>query len=157
MENERARAWALMKDLDFCMLVTQPAAGMRARPMSSIVKQDEGRIYFLTDATAAKDEEIVANRNILLAYGDGKAKFVSTRATAMISNDRALVRRLWNPGAQAFWPQGPEDPMIVTIVATPSDAQYWDGPGAVLRAVRFAAALATGRSADMGEEAKVKL
>ncbi len=157
MEKERARAWALMKDLDFCMLVTQPAGGMRSRPMSSIVKQDEDRIYFLTDATSAKDEEIAANPSILLAYGDGKAKFVSTRATATISNDRALVRRLWNPGAQAFWPQGPEDPMIVAIIATPSDAQYWDGPSAVVRAVRFAAALATGQTADMGEEAKVNL
>ena len=77
---------------------------MCSRPMSSIVKPEEGKIYFLSDQRTAKDDEIAARPEVLLAYGNGASQFVSTRAHAVLSSDRALIKRLWNPGAQAFWP-----------------------------------------------------
>lgn len=157
MPTDQERAWALMSKLDYCMLVTRDGQQLHGRPMSSIVKPDEGRIYFLTHAEAVKDDEITADPNILLAYGDGKSTFVATRATAEIANDRNLVRRLWSSGAQAFWPQGPDDPDIIVVVATPHAAEYWESPNAIARAVKFAVALASGTTADMGTEAKVKL
>lgn len=157
MNAEQERAWSLMSEMDFCMLVTRKGDRMRGRPMSSIVKKDEGRIYFLTDADAVKDDVIAADPNVLLTYSDGKATFVSTSATAVLDSDRELVRELWNPGAQAFWPEGPEDPSIIAIVVTPTVAQYWDGPNLIIRTVNFAIGLATGTTPDVGDEAKVKL
>lgn len=116
--DDQTRAWDLMKAIDYCMLVTHAGGSMHARPMSSIVKPDEGKIYFLSDARAAKDEEITANPDILLAYSDGKTKFVSALASATVINDRALVERLWNPGAQAFWPNGPS--ALTSLPSSPS-------------------------------------
>ena len=157
MDAEQETVWSLMAELDYCMLVTQTVDGMRSRPMSSIVEKDERRIYFLTSADTFKDDEIAANPNILLTYSDGKAAFVSTAATAVLDSDRELVRELWNPGAQAFWPEGPETENIIAIVATPTEAHYWDGPNAVVRAIRFSMALATGTTPNMGDEGTVDL
>lgn len=154
-DPQQTRAWELMKKLDFCMLVTHAEGGLHARPMSSIVKPDEGKIYFLSDARAAKDEEIASNPDILLTYGDGSSEYVATTASASISNDRALIARLWNAGSQAFWPNGPEDPNVIAIVATPVRAEYWGG--SALSSVKFAFALLTGTKPDMGENAKVSL
>lgn len=155
MTTDQDRAWKLMSEIDFCMLVTNGSTGLRSRPMSSLVKQDEGYIYFLADQRAAKDDEISDNRTILLAYSNGTSQFVSASATANMSRDRDLVKRLWNPGAQAFWPTGPDDPNIVVIVARPSQAEFWEGPGSVVSSVRFAYALLTGTSPDMGKNSKV--
>jgi general stress protein 26 len=154
-DSQQTRAWQLMKKLDFCMLVTHASGGLHARPMSSIVKPDVGKIYFLSDVRSAKDEEIASNPDVLLAYGNGSSQFVSTSAQASISNDRGLIRELWNPGAQAFWPNGPEDPNVIAIVATPVRAEYWEG--SALSSVKFVFAMLTGTKPDMGENAKVRL
>lgn len=157
MSDDQARAWQMMAELDFCMLVTKPANGLRGRPMSSIVKEDEGKIYFLSDVHGAKDEEIAKDPHILLCYGDGKSKFVSTAAAATLKTDRALVERLWNPGAQAFWPKGPSDANVVVIEAIPTQAEYWDGAGTIVSSVKFAFAVLTGTTPTMGDNAKVGL
>jgi len=157
MKDDQTRAWDLMSAIDYCMLVTQAGDGLHARPMSSIVKPDEGKIYFLSDASSTKDEEIANNPDILLAYSNGSSKFVSAMASASASHDRALIDRLWNPGAQAFWPKGPSDPSVIAIIAVPTHAQFWDGSNAAVSTVRFAIALMTGTKPDPGETAKVVL
>ena len=79
--EDQTRVWDMMNDLDYCMLVTQTTTGLRSRPMSSIVKHEEGKIYFLSDTSGAKDDEIAKNPQILLAYSNGSNKFVSATAT----------------------------------------------------------------------------
>ena len=157
MTDTRTRVWQMMAELDFCMLVTNSLAGLRGRPMSSIVKPEEGKIYFLSDQRTAKDDEIAARPEVLLAYGNGASQFVSTRAHAVLSSDRALIKRLWNPGAQAFWPEGPDGANVIAIVATPASAEYWDGNGGVLGSVKMAFALLTGTTPDLGDNSKVSL
>ena len=155
MPTDQDRVWDMMDEIDFCMFVTNASGRLRSRPMSSIIKRDEGYVYFLANARDAKDEEIASDPKILLAYSNGSSQFVSAEGTARISADRVLVKRLWNPGAQAFWPAGPDNPDIIAIIVRPSTAEYWDGPGTVVSSVKFAYALMTGATPAMGENAKV--
>jgi general stress protein 26 len=150
------RTWDLIEKIGICFFVTNGAAGMRGRPLASIPKRDEGRIYFLIDRNqGSKDEELSKNSQSYLAFGDGSAKFVSVNGTATVSNDLSLVKALWNPGAQAFWPDGPSSPGIAAIIFTPTSAEYWDGPSTIVSTAKFVFALATGSSADMGDNEKV--
>jgi general stress protein 26 len=151
------QAWDMMSSLDFCFLVAHGAGGMNARPMSSIVKQDEDRVYFLSNATSDQIGDIRQRPDVLLNYGDGSRRFVSTSATATISTDRALIKRLWNVGAQTFWPEGPEAADVAVIIAHPQKAEYWDGPLGVVTLAKMAASLITGSQPDMGENEKVAL
>jgi general stress protein 26 len=157
MDDNVSRVWTMMAKLDYCMLVTKGAKGLSARPMSSIVKANEGKVYFLADAQGAKDDEIVAQPDALLAYSNGSSQFISTRAKAEISNDRALIKRLWNPGAQAFWRKGPDDLNVIAIVTTPESAELWDSSGGVVGSVKMAIALLTGSVPSLGENSKVRL
>jgi general stress protein 26 len=155
MNHQKDRAWGMMQTLRMCMLVTQASGILQSRPMSSIVKTDEGRVYFLTEASSSKDIEIEQNPSVLLAFGDGRATFVSVRANARIDHDRELVKRLWSTGAQAFWPQGPEDPNIVVITATPHQAEYWEGD--MLAPVKIVLAALTGTRVSAGDNANVSM
>ncbi len=150
-------AWKMMEALDFCFLVAEREEGMRARPMSSIVKQDEDTIYILSGATSEQLTAIAALPTVLLNYSDGSRQFVSTSATATLSTDRDLIKRLWNPGAQTFWPEGPEHADVVVICATPTTSEYWDGPPGVVTLAKMAVSLVTGSKPDMGENRKVAL
>lgn len=151
------RVWELMHDIDFCMFTTQSGKGMRSRPMSSIVKQDEGNIYFLSDRLGGKDEELEQRPDVALAYSNGASKFVSVTGSAAISTDRGLIERLWNPGAQSFWPNGPSDPDVYAIIVTPTAAEYWDGNSGLVAAAKMVWSLATGQQPDLGDNAKVTM
>jgi general stress protein 26 len=157
MDDKTTHVWDMMKKIDYCMLVTSFDDGMRARPMSSIVRQDEDAIYFLTEAGSEKVADIEGDDAVLLNYSDGSTQFVSTMATARIARDRALIKRLWNVGAQAFWPEGPETAKVAVIAATPHAAEYWDGPSGIIGAAKMAIALVRRTTPDLGENEKVRM
>lgn len=150
------RAWEMMSKLDYCMYVTR-GAELTSRPMSTIVKRDEEAIYILTEAASATCDEIEQSADVLLDYSNGSNQFISCSAQATISTDIALVKALWNPGAQAFWPDGPETGKIAVLINRPNQARYWDGDSSIVSAVKFAFALATKTRPEMGEQKDVRL
>jgi general stress protein 26 len=157
MDDKTTHVWDMMKAIDYCMLVTSSGDGIRSRPMSSIVRQDEDAIYFITEAESEKVSDVQNHDEVLLNYSNGSSQFVSAMATARISRDRALIKRLWNVGAQAFWPEGPDTAKVVIITASPHAAEYWDSPSGVISAAKMAIALVRRTTPDLGENQKVRM
>ncbi|HWD28054.1 MAG TPA: pyridoxamine 5'-phosphate oxidase family protein [Rhizomicrobium sp.] len=147
--------WEMIKDLRICMLVTHDGAKMRARPMAAYVRPEENAIYFLTDARRDKDDEIAANPDVTLTFRDG-VKNVSLTGTARVSDDRAMIERLWTPVAKA-WFDSKDDPNIRVLTVTPDDAEYWDSPGKIVVYAKMLAAAATGMRPQPGENRKVAM
>lgn len=156
MTHDEQRAWDLAGSIDVCMLVTHTSEGMRARPMSSIPMQAEGRIYFLTDRNARVDDNISESSRVLLAYS-GSSKYLAISGEAGVSHDRQLIGRLWNNWAQAFWPNGPADPNVVALAIAPDSAEFWDGANSLVATVKMAYALATGSPPDLGDKREVPM
>ena len=161
MTNDNAgnveHAWELMKKIGFAMLVTRDADKLRARPMSAYLERETNTIYFLTDARRHKDDEIAQYPQVMTAHSDtSNYKFVSLSGRATVSNDRAKIKELWDPTAQAWW-DSPDDPNIRVLKITPDDAEYWDSPGTVVSYVKMAAAAITGTRPDIGENRKVSM
>ena len=152
------RAWELIEKLGISFFVTHSPSGMRGRPLAAIPKPEEGKIYFVINKLqGAKDEELGKDPNVYLGFGDGSSKFVSVTGTATVSDDADLLERLWNPGAQAFWPDGPSTPGLASIVVIPQSAEYWDGPSTIVSTAKFLFALSTGTTPDMGANEKVQI
>jgi general stress protein 26 len=151
------RAWDLMKEIGFTMLVTRNGGKLRARPMSAYLARDENAIYFLTDARHHKDEEIARDPQVNLSFADaGSQKYVSLTGTAVVSNDRGKIRELFSTPAKAWWDSA-EDPNIRLLKVTPGDAEFWDSPGTVVSYVKMAAAAVTGSRPDLGDNRKVAM
>ena len=155
--DEISRVWNLMEKLDFCMLVSNSDHQFLSRPMSSICKSDEGLIYFLSNATAEQLSAINRNSRVLLNYSDASKTFIALTGDATMSKDRALIKRLWNAGAQAFWPEGPEASDVAVIAVSPQSAEYWDGDMTLVAAAKMVFALTTGSTPDMGDNSKVQM
>ncbi len=155
--DDADRVWALMDKIGFCMLSTRDGEDIRARPMAAHVARDEHAIYFLTDADGHKDEEIVRNPNVGLAFADaGDQTYVAVTGRAAVSNDRQKIRELWSIWAKAWW-DGPDDPAIRVLKVTPKDAQYWDSPGTVVSYVKMLAAAVSDARPAVGDNAKTRL
>ncbi len=157
-DEQLDRAWKLMEKLGTAMLVTVGARGLHARPMSAILRREEDAIWFLSARDGSKDDEIARDSDVSVIFSDGGTHQVAVAGTATLSDDRARIRDLWNLGAKAFWPDGPEDPAIVAIEVRPRVIEYWDGAARPVAAFRMAKAILTGQSADdLGETAKLKV
>jgi general stress protein 26 len=151
------RVWELMDKIGTCMLVTHKGGGFHARPMSAIVKPDEDAIYFLTDVSLLKDDEIRANPDVALTFADtGSQKYVSLTGHGEVSDDRDKIHELWSPFAKAFW-ESPDDPKIRLLRVTPSEAEFWDSRGAVATYVSMLAAAVIGTKPAEGDNEKVAM
>jgi general stress protein 26 len=151
--------WSLMEEIKIAMVVTHDGHGdrLRTRPMAARPDRSENAIYFLTDASAAKDEEINRNGNVCLAFADIRGqKYVSVTGTAVVSDDRNKIRDVWSIADKAFWKDA-NDPAIRLLKIAPSEAEYWEGPGMVISAVKMIGAALTGGQPDLGDNRKVKL
>jgi general stress protein 26 len=153
------RVWALISDIPVAMVVTHEGQGqhMRARPMAMRPARAEGAIYFLTDVDAPKAEEIRSNESICLALADNKSqKYVSITGHAELIDDRDRVREIWSVYDKAFWPDQ-NDPRIRILRVTPESAEFWEGAGMVVTAVKLVAAIASGERMNVGANEKVEL
>lgn len=157
MSDER-KIWDAMESIRTAMMVSRGDLGPHARPMSAIVRPEEGRVWFLTDRETAKACEIERNPGVAVTFSNGTSRHVALTGTAAIVEERAYVRDLWSASAQAFYPGGPEDPSIVAIRVAPEVAELWDGPSTPVAMVKMAAALVTRTTADgMGDNLKLRM
>ena len=155
--SEIETVWNLAEKIGFCMLTTQTARDLRARPMAAHAERLENAFYFLTDVDGHKDDEIARNPSVCLAFADSKGqKYVSISGTAEVSNDRGRINELWSTPAKAWW-DNPDDPSIRVLKVTPSFAEYWDSPGTIVSYIKMAAAAFSSATPDMGDNAKVDM
>ncbi len=151
--------WTLISDIPVAMVVTHEGQGqnMRARPMAVRLARDEGAIYFLTDVDAPKADEIRRKQSICLTLADNKKqKYVSVSGHAELIDDRERVKKLWSVYDKAFW-SDKDDPRIRVLRVTPESAEFWEGAGTVVTAVKLIAAVASGERMQLGENEKVGL
>jgi general stress protein 26 len=153
------RVWTLMRDIGIAMVVTHSGQGdaLRARPMAARADADENAIFFLTDAEAPKDEEVARNDNVCLAFCDVKGqRYVSVTGRASVSDDRARIKQLFSAADKAFW-RDASDPATRLLRVAPAEAEYWEGPGLIVTAVKMLAAGAAGQRPNLVENEKVRL
>lgn len=151
------RVWEIAEKIGICMFVTWDGERQRSRPLAAHVEKKEGALYFLTDVSGEKDDQIESFPIVTIAFADHKrAKYVSITGSATVTNDRARIKDLWSPFAKAWW-DSPEDPAIRVIKVVPQDAEFWDSPGRIVTTISMLAAAVTGTTPKIGENEKVVL
>ena len=156
-DEARDRVWELAKKINICMLVTWDGEHQRARPLAANVDRDEHAVYFLTDVSGMKDDQIEQFPKVTLAFADTSGnKYVSITGDAAVTNDRAKIAELWTPDNKAFW-DSKDDPAIRLITVKPEDAEVWDSPGMIVSTVKMLAAAVTGAKVELGNNRKVTM
>jgi general stress protein 26 len=137
------RVWDIIEKVGVCMLTTQFAGGLRARPLEARPDRNAGVIWFVTDKRSSKEHEIEAEHDVALVFIDTKEKtYLSLTARAQVRPDHAKAAEIWESADSVWW----------------MTAELWDGPAsAAVAAFEFAKARLTGEKPNLGENRKVTL
>ena len=127
--------------------------------MATQSKDFGGDLWFLTYKSSHKTAEIDADHRINLSYSDpDHSRYVSVSGTGRLVQDRPRPRRCGTPCTRRGSPRSLDDPDLCLLKVTPTQAEYWDTPGgAIVHAIGFVKAIATGQRADPGEHEKLTL
>jgi general stress protein 26 len=157
MGEQGDRVWDIIEKVGVCMLTTQVAGRLRARPIEARPDRKTGLIFAVTDVHSAKQDEIEATPDIALVFIDAKAKaYLSITARARVMRDASKIAEVWRKTDEVWWPGGPTDPNVCLLRIEPLTAELWDGPARAARTVfEFAKAWLTGEEPDLGENRKV--
>lgn len=94
------------------------------RPCSRLVQhlsvEDDATLWIGTSPVSRKAGQLAANPEVLYAVEDrGDLAYVVVYGAARLVDDLDERRRLWDPGAIAFFPDGPEGDDFVLIRLVP--------------------------------------
>ena len=122
------RVWDIIEKVGVCMLTTQFAGGLRARPIETRPDRDADLIFFVTDVRSAKEDEIEAAPDVGLVIFDPKDKaYLSITGRARVMRDAAKMKAVWRKTDELWWPGGPTDPNVCLMRIEPLTAELWDG------------------------------
>ena len=158
-KNDFDKLFALIKDVDYCMLATVDAEGyLRSRPMATQKDYGDQELYFFTKRSSGKVVEIEHDASVNLAYASPeKQHYVSVSGRASLIEDKEKMQRLWNPAYKAWFPEGLEDPEVALVQVHIEKAEYWDSPSStVVHLVGLAKAMLTGKPHHGGEHGTIE-
>lgn len=151
----------LIKDVRTCMLITieRLSDKRNGRPMSISHIEDNGTIWFFAKTSSQKIEEIEQNKQVSLSItSESKNIYLMIHGKAELSYDKLKMKELWNPIMKAWFPEGLDDPDMILIKVTPSEARYWDSSASkMVVMINMVIALATGKEYSEGEYGKIDL
>lgn len=147
-----------IKDVRMAMLCTMSGGKIVARPMSTQDMGPDGTMWFLTSESSNKAREIRENPTVGVMFSDsGSETYVSVSGRAQITNDRAMIKKFWNPFYNA-WFEGPDDPSIRVIEVEPVSAEYWITKGGkIVSLLSMLASAVTGKDMEAGENKELTL
>lgn len=146
-----------MKGVRMAMLTTVEEDGsLRSRPMATQDREFDGNLWFLTQASTPKVDEVQQDRHVNLAYAKPDDNlYVSVSGTAELVQDRQKVKDFWKPFFKAWFPKGEDDPDLALLKVRVESAEYWDAPsGKMGMLYSVVKGLATG-GRDAGENRKL--
>ena len=149
----------LIKDIEIAMLTTIDGGHLRSRPMQTQDVEFDGNLWFFTSSKTHKIEEIEKDNRVNVSYAaPDDNTYVSVSGTAEVVKDQAKIDEYWSDILKAWFPEGKDSPDLVLLKVVVEQAEYWDSPSSTLVQIAgFLKAIATGESADGGENMKIDL
>lgn len=161
METNAKRFFDLIGDIEIAMLTTRRPDGLLvSRPMATQARADGADLWFVTERSSPKLEEIAADPHVNLAYyKDRTREWISVAGTARVVHDRAKIRELYRPDWRAWFEDrggaengGPDDPRLALIAIDVRIAHYLEvnkpQPVVLFEVVK---GMVTGKQPDVGK------
>jgi general stress protein 26 len=150
----------LVEEVKTCMFITNTTGDdEHTRPMATIETEDDGTLWFFTDARSIKVEEVNKQHAVHLVYAHpGKSTYLDVWGSAEIVTDRQQVIDKWSPIVKAWFPDGIADPNLALLKVQPYEAYYWEAEsGKMVEFFKMAASIVTGKRLAEGTEGSLNI
>jgi general stress protein 26 len=122
------KVWELIKNIEIAMLTTQSSDGsLTSRPMATQRVEFDGELWFFTEASSHKVDDVNQHSNVNVCYSDSeKNRFISVSGKARIVRDKSKALALWQPFLRAWFQGGVDDPEVALLKVTVERVEYWE-------------------------------
>ena len=133
LEKKLDELYGLIDGIEVAMFTTRRRDGrLVTRPMATQTRKPGVDAWFVTDIESEKIDELVDDPNVALAYFNVKNwEWVSISGTATISQDRDIIRKLYQPDWKTWFGDeggsrdgGPDDPRLALLFVDVKSAVY---------------------------------
>lgn len=123
--DQRAELCRFIQNLTISLMTTaNKEGGLTSRPMSPLLLDAYGDLWFFTDVRSEKVKHLHA---INLGFIDSsRATYLSLSGHGVLHNERSYIGRLWTPFAKPWFAEGPESPNLVLLKFVTHSAEYWN-------------------------------
>lgn len=138
----------LLKDMPIGMLTTFGPEGPRSVPMARQEVDPSAELWFITARDTAHVRALQSEPTVALTFS-ARDSWVALSGRTSVVEDQAKLEELWTTFAEAWMPEGPQDPNAVLLRVDVEQAEYWDTPGGkVASLLSFAKTKLTGETYD---------
>ena len=125
--------WDKIEAQRVALLTTLHGQAITTRPMAPYPDREAGVIRFITQLDTQKTGDVGTAGPVNIGYSDPDANtYLSVVGTGRVVQDRAKLKELWNPYAEAWLPQGPEGADVALIEVDVDEATLWDSTSSKL-------------------------
>ena len=131
----------------FAMVTTTSGGDMTSRPLT-LLEHEGSALRFLVSRSAPWAGDLMGGSPVNASFAaPDDSSYVSLSGRGTLSQDRALIDRLWNPAAGVYF-DGKDDPDIAVLEVDVDGGEWWDGPSSkVGQAIDMLITKVTGREA----------
>jgi general stress protein 26 len=143
-EKKLDELYELIDGIEIAMMTTRrPDGHLVSRPMATQGREAVADLWYVTDITTHKLDELERDPHVNLAFYNGRTReWVSVSGTATISQDRETIRRLYKPDWKAWFKEEnqhndgggatrsdpragtPDDPRIALVLVEANSVTY---------------------------------
>ena len=146
--DDQKKLLNVIADIPIAMLTTFGSGGPRSIPMARQEVEPSAELWFITARDTAHVRAIQADSRVSLTFS-ARDSWAATYGRATVVDDQEKLRELWTTFAEAWMPEGPEDPYATLLRVDLEHGEYWDTPGGkVASLISFAKAKLTGDTFD---------
>ena len=132
-----AKLWKALESDRTVMLGIDGEEGGHTRPMTAIVEDGHGPLWFFAGKPNQLIEHAGNGRRAIAAFAaKNHSLFASISGTLHVDNDRAVIDRLWNPFIAA-WFEGKDDPKLVLLRLDAERAEIWENENNLLAGIKM--------------------
>ena len=148
----RKRISEVAKEAKTCFFCTGGGIGPNrgVRPMSVLEADEAGHLWFLSAIDSHKNAELAADPEVKLYFQRSThAGFMELDGVAVVSQDRAKIKQLWDFVLKTWFTEGENDPRITVIQVVPRAGYYWDNKhGQAVAGAKMLVGAAIGKTLD---------
>jgi len=121
------QAHEIVSNCTLCFVSSNDASGQINSRVVEILEIGQNlTIRFMTDSRTRKALEIREGRTISLSFLSMTDRgYVTIGTVPTVSADTALKQRIWKESLRTWFPNGPDDPYVVTITCRPVWVELW--------------------------------
>ena len=117
--------WQALKDDGIVMLGVDGVENGFARPMAAVIDEKRSPIWFFTSSDSAIVDKAGSGGTAIATFAAKGKLYASIQGRLSVSQDRAMIDKLWNPGAAAWFEDGKDDPKIRLLRLDADNAEIW--------------------------------